>query len=465
MLARRLRPAERAAIARSFGVLLGRGRTFDAPATAFVSLYERGRVIGCVGHADPRHALEASRHDPRFGGARMPDAAPTAVLSFLVRGRTIPVGRVVDQLALGDEGLVALDAAGAVRAVLLPEAAADTQRDAAAMLRALLEKAGAHGEHEIPRVVLVRTERFVRRAEGRPPRPARNLVDGVARWLASRVDADGSVAHGIDARSGRVHRTGPFHLGRAAVAVEALAAHGRHASVVRRARAWLRASLLDALDQGGEGLPRTPAERAATLALAVRAGVDVRDALETLARREACAVASAPWHAAQVVATLGLRAPEEIRDAALGVVDAGTFAPWSVLAAEAVADRARARRARAVVARAVPSRGPHAGGVRPNGVPEVALTALAVEVLAATPATRAAASRGVAFLASQAYARDADVPAALDPALALGAFPLAPHADFLRVDASAHALLALMAARRAGIAVPPAGRRGRGQST
>jgi hypothetical protein len=80
-------------------------------------------------------------------------------------------------------------------------------------------------------------------------------------------------------------------------------------------------------------------------------------------------------------------------------------------------------------------------------VPEVAITALVVEVLASSPSHRAATRRALGFLASQQFARDRDVPAALDPTLALGAFPLAPHADFLRCDATAHALLAMIAAK------------------
>lgn len=448
MLARPLRANERASIARRFATALRTGKPYAPPATAFVSLYERGRVIGCVGHADLASALAAARHDPRFGGARH-DASDTSVqLSLLVRGRVLPTAAVAAALALGEEGLVAFDAAGAIRAVLLPDVAADGQRDGEAMVRALIDKAGAKTIDEIPRAMLVRRERFVVRAARMRARRA-SPIHAAARWLAARIDAEGAVAHGVDARSGRVHRTGPFHLGRAAVVIEALAAHGGHRATVRRARAWLADAITAALDDEGEGLPRSPAERAGSLALALRAGIDCRAALLDLASASPDAIAEVPWHAAQVSVALAHDAPSAIVAAALAPIDAGTWSPWSVLAADALGDARRAKKGRAVLARAVPIKPPHAGGVRTRSAPEVAITALVLEVLASSRPHRAAARRALAFLVSQALASERDVPAALDPALAIGAFPLAPHADFLRCDATAHALLALLAARRA----------------
>lgn len=451
MLARALRDDERRAIARRFTAAFRSRGACELPATAFVSLYERGRVIGCVGHADVRAALAAARVDPRFGGAREAGGATTVQLSLLVRGRVLPPAEIASAIELGVEGMVALDEAGAIRAVLLPDVAADTQRDGEAMLRALAEKAGLPSVDALSRVMLVGRERFVVRPGVAIRATRASVVDLAARWLADRVDADGAVAHGIDARSGRVHRTGPFHLGRAAVLLEALHAHDGHRAVVRRGRAWLARALDDAFARDGEGLPKPPAERAATLALAVRAGIDARATLLALARASAPAIAEVPWHAAQIVTALGGDTPPAIVSAALSPIDGDTWAPWSVLAADALGDVRRAARGRARLARAVPSSGPHRGGVRGRAVPEVALTALVLEVLARSAKHVAAARRALGFLEAQAFARERDVPAALDPAHALGAFPLAPHADFLRADATAHALLALLAARAAKI--------------
>jgi len=82
----------------------------------------------------------------------------------------------------------------------------------------------------------------------------------------------------------------------------------------------------------------------------------------------------------------------------------------------------------------------------------LALTALSIEVLSASPrrdaATEAAIERARAFLLVHAFDRIERIGAALDPRLALGAFPLAPHTDFLRSDVTAHALLALLALER-----------------
>jgi len=441
MLARPLRATERAAIARRWAAALGKDRTCELPATAFVSIYERGRVIGCVGHADWHLALEQARIDPRFGGARLSRDDATIQLSLLVRGPTITPDEIASSLELGQEGLVAFDTTGAIRAVLLPDVAADAQRDGAAMLRALLEKAGVQSADEIPRVMRVRRERFVARARAKSR--VRDPIDAAAAWLAARVNEVGEVAHGIDARSGRAHRTGPFHLGRAAIVMQALDAHGRYDAVARRARAWLESRI----EEGGEGLPKPAAERAGTLALALGAGVACRDALVSLVDASSDEIAESAWHAAQVVVALGREAPSPIVRAALAPIDAGTWAPWSALAADALGDRARARRARTQLARSIPAAPPHRGGVRMRDVPEVAITALVIEALAHGKPHHASVRRALAFLRTQQLTRD--VSAALDPDLCEGAFPLAPHADFLRCDVTAHALLAMLATRDA----------------
>ncbi len=450
MLARHLTPRERMGIERRARRALERGTSCALPATAFVSIYERGRVIGCVGHADFQRARAAAEHDLRFGGPRGGLEARTVQLSLLVRGRVTTPPVAATQLEVGRHGLVALDAAGAIQAVLLPEVAVDGQRDAPAMLAVLAAKAGLPGPAALARVMLVESERFplrpvarcARRRATASPRAAR---DAAAVWLAARVGPDGEVPYGVDARSGRVHRSGAFHLGRAAVAIEALAAHGGHGRAVARARAWLAATLRAALETDGEGLPRTPAERAGSLALAQRAGVDVRRVLGSFAAVEAERIAENGWHAAQIASVLGPTTPAAVARAALAPIDTGAFSPWSVLAADALGDDRRATLGRRELARTIRARAPHRGGVGTGSVPEVALTALVLEVLGPHATHRPAVARAREILLAQQLLDPRRLHAALDPTLALGAFPLAPHADFLRVDVTAHALLALLA--------------------
>jgi AMMECR1 domain-containing protein len=416
------------------------------PATPFVSIYERGRLIGCVGHARLREALRVARVDPRFGGARGEEKEHTIQVSFLARPRVMAAHEALAALEVSRHGLVALDA-GRAGAVLLPCVARDGMLGPRGMLDALANKAGKKDRTELERVALVESERFVFRAAASSVRPARSRIDGAARWLAQRVGADGAIDHGVDARSGRTHRTGPFHLGRAAVVVRALAAHGGHARATQRARAWLTEALHAALAGDGDGLPRAPAERAGSLALAVLSDLPFRDDLAALARASAALLAAAPWHAAQVASALGRESPAAVVRAALAPIDAGVWAPWSALAADALGDRDRARRARDRIAASIATGAPHAGGAQTAEVPEAALTALSVEALALSAAHRSDALRALAFVRGLAFHDEADVPAPLDPALALGAVPLAPHADFLRSDVTGHAVLALHAAR------------------
>jgi hypothetical protein len=117
------------------------------------------------------------------------------------------------------------------------------------------------------------------------------------------------------------------------------------------------------------------------------------------------------------------------------------------MAAATRGDRAvRARSARTLAA-ALRKAPPHRGGAEGTPIPEMALTAVSVEALARHPApwARTAALRGRAFIASMQLVGPR-LYAALDPALALGAFPASPVADLLRGDVTGHALLALLAA-------------------
>lgn len=436
----------RARVARAVSRAVRRGSKVSLPATPFVSIYERGRLIGCVGHADLVEALRVARVDPRFGGARLDAAEHTIQVSFLARPRVMPATDALSRLEVGRHGLVALDD-GRAGAVLLPCVARDGMLGPEGMLDALAAKAGRKDRGELTDVALVESERFILRPTRCLVKPARSRIDGGLRWLERRVSPDGSIDHGVDARSGRTHRTGPFHLGRSAVVVRALASDRRRARLTEHARAALTEAFHAALAGDGEGLPRTPAERAGSVALAVLAELPFARELEALARESASAIARVPWHAAQVATALGRRTPEAVAKAALAPIEEDAWAPWSALAADALSDARLARQARDRIAIAMSVAPPHVGGAAVGAVPEVALTALAVEALAGSAAHRCSVRRGIRFLRGLALHDEDDVPAPLDPSLAIGAFPLGPHADFLRSDVTAHAVLALATAR------------------
>ena len=189
-----------------------------------------------------------------------------------------------------------------------------------------------------------------------------------------------------------------MHHGRAAVVVQALAAHGGHPAIAARARERLerdiRAGLRGAPPPGWTDDPELAA---ATMALATRAGV----ALE----RELSAFVAAhpprnPWHAAQVVAALGARAPGDVWASCVADLERHPFAPWTLIAAEAREDRAIVARAGRAVASSLRKQAPYRGGAAISAIPETAVTALAIEALARHRSgwARAAIARGRGFL-------------------------------------------------------------------
>src|SRR6185436_9477014 len=120
---------------------------------------------------------------------------------------------------------------------------------------------------------LFETEKLVVR-RGRASRLCADPIEAAVRWLAARVGADGSVAFGLDPRSGTDETAGPMLHGRAAVVIQALGMHpsGKQASI--RARQWLDREIQRGLS--GSSVPSWPAEPAlvaGTLALAQLAGL------------------------------------------------------------------------------------------------------------------------------------------------------------------------------------------------
>ena len=191
-----------------------------------------------------------------------------------------------------------------------------------------------------------------------------------------------------------------MHHGRVASVVQALAACGKHTAAVLRARRRLEHDIRAALNGSPvQGWPADPELVAGTLGLAILAGVPLMtDLVQFVETRHAPRSA---WHAAQVVAALGPRAPDALWATCVADLDRHPFAPWTLIAADARGDRAvRARAARAV-ASALRTHAPHRGGASMTHVPETALTGLAVEALARRtgPWARAAVGRGREFLA------------------------------------------------------------------
>jgi hypothetical protein len=235
-----------------------------------------------------------------------------------------------------------------------------------------------------------------------------------------------------------------MHHGRVASVVQALALHGKHRALVLRARRRLERDIRAALNGSPvEGWPADPELVAGTLGVAILAGAPlVRELAEFVETRH---VPRSAWHAAQVVAALGPRAPDALWATCVADLDRHPFAPWTIIAADARGDRAVCARASRAAASALRTHPPHRGGASMTPVPETAVTGLAVEALArrTEPWARAAVARGREFLARMQLVGPR-ISAAMDPGLAHGAFSASPCADFLRCDITAHALLALI---------------------
>jgi hypothetical protein len=401
----------------------------------FVSLYARGRLVGCFGSDEgppPERLARAflrALEDARFGGVRAPHRAELSCdVAYVTDLRDVEP----DAIEAGTDGVGVVRPDGAP-IVLLPEVASYHRLDVKGLLDRLADKAGL--DLHARRLFAFTTDRVSVHAGARATSP-RDPRDEAARWLARQVQEDGSVVFAVDPRGRRRAAQGAMHHGRVAVALRALEAHGGHGRATKRARARLEKDL-DALS-GGE-----PAQTAGTLALAALAGIPVRAALLERARgwRE---VAKIPWHAAQVVAALGKDAPEPLWRACARDLDTRPWAPWTAIAAHNRGDGAVLARVAPALVASLRASSPHRGGAGVTAVPEIALTALTVEALALVdaPDARAAARRGRAFLARWQIRRG-EVPARLDPTMAAGAFPASPVADLLRVDITAHALLAL----------------------
>jgi len=279
-----------------------------------------------------------------------------------------------------------------------------------------------------------------------------NPIAAAAEWLAARVNAKGQVTFGVSPRTSEQHRKSPMFHGRTAILVRALLAQRVGRDAATRARRWLEVELVRALaGHPVEQFPSEPALVAGTLALAVMSGIELGDALLAYAARPE--VLTVPWHAAQVVAALGPSAPDELWQACKRHLEVEPWAPWTALAARARADGETFARAAAALVASVPEHGPHVGGVGPNSVPELARTAATVEALLTvdSSAARSARARARGFLLQQQLNGNSCIVAS-DPELVHGAFPQTPVHDYLQIDVTGQALLALVGTSQS---VPP----------
>jgi hypothetical protein len=241
-------------------------------------------------------------------------------------------------------------------------------------------------------------------------------------------------------------KVGPMHHGRSAAVLQALARHGGYPREVARGLRRLEQDIREGL--AGRALPEWPTDSprvAGTLGLARLAGANVEAELVQLAR-ENDDLARVPWHAAQVVAALGRRAPAALWQACVASLEREPWAPWTVLAARARGDRAVLERAEPALIGSVRRSSPHVGGVAVPAtitIPEIAITALTAEALAASPdrAAKAAVRRARAFLQRWQITERGPACAA---ARAFGAFPASPVSMLLRGDMTGHALTALL---------------------
>jgi AMMECR1 domain-containing protein len=368
------------------GLTAWRAQKSAVPALPFVALYAKGELRGCFGGVEGGPTQQLARaflsavQDTRFGGIRA-DERPDLVaeVTFMRDPLFVDEATLLRELELGTHG-VGLARDNNIPVFLLPDVARDSRLDRKGMLEALRRKAGSAAG----RLFLFEAESIaVRRSEAAPT--ASSPRDAAAAWLASLVRKHGAVTFARDARTGAATDIGVMHHARSAAVLHALARHGGGRAALLRGRRRLLLEIQHALaGKEVDGWPASPPEIAGTLAHAVRAGVELRSEMLDYVRGHVSDIASAPWHAGQVVAALGREAPEAIWHACLDDLDREPWAPWTVLgfhAREAPVDEA-ARAIQGLIDRVRPKR-PNEGAVLVRDFAETAVTALTAEALTA----------------------------------------------------------------------------------
>jgi AMMECR1 domain-containing protein len=469
-LAGPLRPRERKQLQRLVRRLLAWQRTLGRwptlggvpDATPFVSLYAAGRLRGCFGSFEGGAGERLGRaflqavSDPRYGGVLPAERRDLAAQVSYLRALR-PAKSVEEALARFEPGThgLAMTREGGAPVILVPQVARDGGLSTKAMMDVLAKKATIPFEKlSRTRLFTFETEDVVARARGEGALEADrswSSVDRAAAWLARLVTADGRVRFGIDLRSRKIHATGPMHHGRAAVVLRALAAHGGHTAALARGRRWLTWEIQRALrGHPVESWPDEPAMVAGTVALACLAGLPLTGQLRDLIGKGE-SLDRSPWHAGQVLAVLGRAAPDRVWDRCLRSLSEQPWAPWTAMGAHRRGDGEAAARTASVLEGSIRRVSPHRGGAALGDVPEIALTAVTIEALGelSWSSSRTAITHARRFLERWQFAEHS-TPAALDPALADGAFPISPVMSFARCDVTGHALLALLHHARRG---------------
>ena len=425
-------------------------------AIAFVTLYRDGKLVGCQGHhAGPNEqrlgrAFLAAASDTRFATtARTGDGKLAATISFPIAFTPILGADFTATFELGKHGLL-LERDGRSLSVLLPHVASDNQFDAQKMLEALLRKANLTSLAESDVISLFETSDVYVHAQElrkRPHEPVESALD----WLADRVDENGAIEFGVDPMTSEVRKFGPFNLGRAAIALQALQHHPRAKKKVKLAERWLHGEMLRGLcGERIDDWPHDLSQIAGTLALGILAGLPLKTELlrflEAHKKNEWVA-----WHAAQAVYALNKEAPEFLWAACEKDLEKNPWAPWTLMAASTRKNTKLATKIADTLAMSIRYKAPYLGGGMTTPTPELALTALVVEALATLPKKEKrhvdAISRARDFLLSHQFYGTKHIPARFDLRAANGAFPIAPNIHWLRTDITAHAALAILATR------------------
>ncbi len=446
-------PEKRALLRKSLEGLLAFQRTLSrapkvawAPsATPIVAVYARAALVGCAtAKAPPTGAERLVRAFLSASAAPFQEKPPADVAVEATYARSIRWVEDPRSLEVGTEG-VAFVSPGGKATLLMPQVARDVGVDAMGLLGLLREKAG--GSPTDARLaawtidhVVARTDRIEETSARAALAAGTTDADYAALWIARMIEPDGSVLFALDPRGRIVEPRGELHHARSAIAIDALARHGKHRRAVERARRWLGREIEAGLRSHVEKWPDSRAGVAGTLALACIAGVDVRAQLERLAHH--ADVHATPWHAAQVALALGKETPPALWKACVEALAASPFAPWTALAATGVGDEATHRRATSLLAAHVREAAPFEGGTTATAIPECGLSAIVAHALLDAPEHADTARRALGFVRSQQLL-PGRIPAPVDARLALGGFSATPVNDLLRADIAGHALAAL----------------------
>lgn len=277
---------------------------------------------------------------------------------------------------------------------------------------------------------------------GLPQKFDADATDSGFDWLERAVNADGAPRFHLDPCTGQVTQTGMMYAGRAAIVLAALQLRPAGLGGADRLRRWLEAEIAGALGGNEEKrLESEPAQVAATLALATLAGCDLRQPLLERAQRVS-AFADRAWYAAQVALALGTDTPCDLWRICVDDLERAHWAPWTARAAARIGDvETHSRAVRYLLGILTPLDEGGACSVLP--APPIAQVAATVEALAGVDSAEAEAR----VRAGRAYLRRwqfrPPFPPGVEAEWALGAWPLSPAHWGLRMDVTAHALLAL----------------------